>query len=99
MEDLADAFVITPGGIGTYDEYFEVLTNKQLDRHEKPIAVYNIEGFYDELDAMIGVAIDKRFIKENCRKLYKIFDDPEEMLDYVENTRPLGLKPRDLKDG
>ena len=99
MEDLADAFIITPGGIGTYDEFFEVLTNKQLGRHEKPIALYNIEGFYDELEAMMYTATNKRFIKANCRMLYMVFTDVEEMFGYIEHVRPLGLKLRDLKDG
>ena len=99
MEDLAEAFIITPGGIGTYDEFFEVLTNKQLGRHEKPIAIYNIEGFYDELEKMIRHAIGRKFVKENCLKLYESFVDPQKMLDYIEKNRPLGLKPRELKDG
>ena len=99
MEDLADAFLITPGGIGTYDEFFEVLTNKQLGLHEKPIAVYNIDGFYDELETMMYKAMNKRFIKANCRMLYMTFTDREEMLGYIEHILPLGLKLRDLKDG
>ena len=99
MEDLADAFLITPGGIGTYDEFFEVLTNKQLGRHEKPIALYNIEGFYDELETMMYHAMNKRFIKANCRMLYMSFTDPDEMFGYIEHIHPLGLKLRDLKDG
>ena len=99
MEDLADAFLITPGGIGTYDEFFEVLTNKQLGRHEKPIAIYNIDGFYDELESLIYHAITKRFIKANCRMLYMTFTDPEEMFGYIEHLRPIGLKLSDYKDG
>ena len=99
MEDLADAFLITPGGIGTFDEFFEVLTNKQLGRHEKPIALYNIEGFFNELEAAMYSATNKRFIKANCRMLYMIFTDPDEMTGYIEHIQLLGLRPSDLKDG
>ena len=47
MEDNADAFIVVPGGIGTYEEFFEVLTLKQLARHAKPIVLFNIDGFLD----------------------------------------------------
>ncbi len=99
MEDYADAYIIAPGGIGTYDEFFEVLTNKQLGRHEKPIAIYNLAGFYDELETMMYHAMSQRFIKANCRMLYMTFTDPDEMFGYLEHVRPLGLHLRDLKDG
>ena len=49
MEDNADAFMIVPGGIGTFEEFFEILTLKQLCRHNKPIAIYNLKGYYNEL--------------------------------------------------
>ena len=49
MEDNADAFIVVPGGIGTYEEFFEILTSKQLCRHNKPIGIYNIDGYYDEM--------------------------------------------------
>ena len=48
MEDNADAFIIVPGGIGTFEEFFEILTLKQLCRHTKPIAIYNVLNYYDE---------------------------------------------------
>ena len=57
MEELAEAFVITPGGIGTFEEFFEVLTLKQLGRHKKPIAIYNMNGYYDDLESILENAI------------------------------------------
>ena len=85
LEERADGFIITPGGIGTLDEFFEILTLKQLGRHNKPIAIYNINGFYDELEIMMDKSIEKEFITHDCKELYSIFDNIEEMLDYLEN--------------
>lgn len=85
MEDRADCFIMVPGGIGTFEEFFEILTLKQLGRHKKPIAVFNINGYYDTMDKMIEEAIDKRFMKDKCRALFKLFDDMEEIFDYLEN--------------
>ena len=53
MEDNSDAFIVVPGGIGTFEEFFEILTLKQLCRHNKPIAIYNINGYYDELNMVL----------------------------------------------
>ena len=85
MEDRADCFVMTPGGIGTFEEFFEILTLKQLARHKKAIAVLNINGYYDTMEKMMQEAIAGKFMKPECSKLYKIFTDIDEMLDYLEN--------------
>ena len=88
MEDSAEAFIMAPGGIGTLEEFFEILTLKQLGRHRKPIAVFNTDGYYDELLAFLENAINRRFVKENCRELYFVSADPDEVLDYLENYDP-----------
>ena len=85
LEENSNGFIITPGGIGTLDEFFEILTLKQLGRHNKPIAIYNIDGFFDELDAMMDKSIEKEFITHDCKELYSVFDNKEEMLEYLEN--------------
>lgn len=85
LAENANGFIVTPGGIGTLDEFFEILTLKQLGRHNKPIAIYNIDGFFDELDAMMDKSIEKEFITHDCKELYSIFDDIDKMLDYLEN--------------
>ena len=87
MEDRADAFVMMPGGIGTYEEFFEILTLKQLGRHNKPIAVYNINGYYNEMNDMIEQAIEQKFMKEKCRTLFKLFDNMEDIFEYLENYK------------
>ncbi|MEE1043804.1 MAG: TIGR00730 family Rossman fold protein [Clostridia bacterium] len=85
MEDRADCFIMTPGGIGTFEEFFEILTLKQLARHKKAIAVFNINGYYDSMEKMMQEAIDGKFMKPECSSLYKVFTDIDEMLDYLEN--------------
>lgn len=87
MEDRADAFIMTPGGVGTFEEFFEILTLKQLARHKKAIAVFNINGYYDCMEEMMNNAIRQNFIREKCKELYKFFDDADEMLDYLENYK------------
>lgn len=88
MEDMADAFIILPGGMGTYDEFFETLTLKQLGRHAKPIVVYNINGFYDSLNAMMKKGTEEKFMTEKCFGLYKSFDTPGQTAEYLENYIP-----------
>lgn len=99
MEDNADAFIVVPGGIGTFEEFFEILTLKQLCRHEKPIAVYNINGYYNELEAMMKAAIKKNFIKDNCSALYKVTEDLSELFNYIENDELNITSVKQLKDG
>ena len=98
MEDSSDCFIVTPGGIGTFEEFFEIVTLKQLRRHEKAIVIYNINGYYDEMNTMMENAIKDGFMKESCRSLYKYFDDGEEMLDYLENYIPVKAEPKAYKN-
>lgn len=99
MEDNADAFIMVPGGIGTYEEFFEILTSKQLCRHNKPIAVYNIDGFYNELDGAIRSAIKKNFIKERCLDLYKMTEDVDEIFNHLTAPVKEVKTVKELKDG
>lgn len=99
MEDNADAFIIVPGGIGTFEEFFEILTLKQLCRHTKPIAIYNINGYYDGLNAFMAQAIEKNFIKDNCFGLYYTTDDLDELFRYIEAPVSEIRTVKELKDG
>lgn len=85
MEEQADAFVIVPGGVGTFEELFEILTLKQLGRHSKPIAVYNVLGYYNSMEQMFDHAIEEGFIRPEFKMLYHIFDDVEKLADYIES--------------
>ena len=99
MEDMADAFIIVPGGMGTFEELFEVLTLKQLGRHTKPIVIYNIDNYYNGLEAFIGEAMEKNFIMKECKTLYGCFDSAEEVLSYIENDKQIKRDVHDLKLG
>ncbi len=100
MEELSDAFIVTPGGIGTFEELFQMMVLKQLDRHNKPIAIYNINGYYFGIEALMHTGAQEAFLREDTLKLYKTFDSEEleEMLDYVETDHTTDeLHVRDLK--
>ncbi len=98
MEDEADAFIIAPGGIGTLEEFYEVLTLKQLGRHSKAIAMFNINGYYDELEKFMGEMSQRKFMSSSCHGMYKYFTDADSMLDYLENYQPDTTPWHKLKD-
>lgn len=87
MEDLSDAFIITPGGVGTFDEFFEMLTLRSLGRHNKPMAILNTLGYYDNLIGMIDKGIEGGFIKPSIRELTFVSDSPDEVLKYIEQYK------------
>lgn len=86
MEDRADGFVMTPGGIGTFEEFFEIFTLKQLGRHTKPIAVYNLCGYYDALKALLDKAVSEDFLKRESLGLFRLCGTAGEILDYLEQS-------------
>ena len=97
MEERADAFIIAPGGIGTFEEFFEALTLKQLGRHNKPIALFNIDGYYDDMIALIDKAIGENFMKGVCRELLHAFTQADAMLDYIETCDTTHMLPEQTK--
>ncbi len=98
MEERADAFVIVPGGIGTFEEFFEVFTLKQLERHKKAIAILNVNGYYNAMIDMLEVAVKEKFLRAGCKLLYKVFDDVDETLDYIESYKAPKINVFEMKD-
>lgn len=98
MEEYADAFVVVPGGIGTYDEFFEILTLKQLGRHTKAIAVYNSYGYYDVMSAMLKNTVDCGFMREIKGILYDVFDNGNDLVNYLETYKPENFDVKKLKN-
>jgi len=80
MEDLADAYVCLPGGIGTFEEFFEVLTLKQLGRHSKSISLLNTRDYYDDFNSMLTTTAKRGFMSMACLELYKLCATPEEAI-------------------
>jgi uncharacterized protein (TIGR00730 family) len=80
MLQMADAFIVLPGGLGTFDEFFEVATEAQLGVHKKPIVVVNVEGYYDALDTMLRQMIDHGFAKPVVLELYHLADGADSAL-------------------
>ena len=99
MEDSADAFIITPGGIGTLEEFFEILTLKQLGRHQKPIIIFNINDYYSELLAVMKNAVNKGFINAKCTELYGCAEDAEQAVRLAEEMGGCGYSVSELKNG
>ncbi len=85
MEDMAGAFIALPGGIGTLEEFLEVLTLRQLGRHKKPIALLETQGYYKPLQAMMEHTVKAGFLEDACLEMYGVFQRVEECLDYLEN--------------
>ena len=98
LDEMSDAFIITPGGIGTLDEFFEIFTLKQLSRHKKAIVIYNIVGFYDGLISFLNQLIEKNFLRAESMNLVKVMDDPDEILYYIETFVPLDFKIDEVRN-
>jgi len=98
LEDTSDAFIIAPGGLGTFDEFFEILTLKQLNRHNKPIAIFNVNGYYDALLALLENTAAHKFMTNKSLELFDVFDDAQEMLTYIENYDEKPMSISELKD-
>ena len=99
LEENSDAFIVSPGGIGTFDEFFEILTLKQLCRHNKPIVIYNIEGYYDEINQAIEQAVKKGFIRLDCLDLFEVTDDLDKLFKYIEKPDIQFKTIKELKNG
>lgn len=85
MESKSDAFIVTPGGIGTFEEFFEILTLRSLDRHKKPIAIFNTNGYYDNLIEFLENGVKQNFLKSANLELFFVSENENEILDYLEN--------------
>ncbi len=84
MEERADAFIVTPGGIGTFEEFFEIYTLKQLGRHHKPLIIFNIDGYYDAMLAMLQHTVDAKLMRPETLSLLSIATTPEGVLALLE---------------
>ncbi|HEX2915128.1 MAG TPA: TIGR00730 family Rossman fold protein [Chloroflexia bacterium] len=88
MEERAEAYIALPGGYGTLEEIFEILTLKQLGYHQKAVVLLNINRYYDPLLALLGSATEQRFMKPSNLGLFHLATTPEEALEYIASYQP-----------
>jgi uncharacterized protein (TIGR00730 family) len=92
MADLADAFIALPGGFGTLEEFFEVLTWSQLGLHAKPCGILNVLEYYTPLLEMLDHAVEERFLKSQNRALVLARNTPSELLEALQEWRPVQVE-------
>ena len=85
MESLSDAFVVLPGGFGTLDEFFEILTWRQLGIHNKPIVVVNVNGYFDGLMEFVDRALEEDFLQHRSVELFNVVTTVDECLEMLEH--------------
>jgi uncharacterized protein (TIGR00730 family) len=88
MSDLSEGFIALPGGTGTLEEFFEVLTWAQLGEHEKPCGLLNVAGYYDPLLTVFDRMVEADFLSASNRALLLVEDDPEQLLQRFDHYEP-----------
>ena len=88
MADLADGFIAIPGGLGTLEEFFEVLTWAQLGIHAKPCGLLNVEGYFEKLLVFLDFAVAERFVKDMHRSMLIVEQRPAQLLERFESYVP-----------
>ena len=88
MSDLAEAFIALPGGAGTLEEFFEVLTWAQLGEHNKPCGLLNVAGYYDPLLTVFDRMVEAGFLSESNRALLLVENEPERLLQRFDHYEP-----------
>ena len=92
LEDKADGFIAMPGGLGTMDEFFEAFVLSQLRVFDKPVALYNVNGFYDDIIRFIDHAAKEGFIRKEHAEGLIVSDNPKELLEMMEHFQPTDVK-------
>lgn len=88
MEEISDAVITMPGGFGSMDELFEILTWGQLGLHQKPVGILNTNGFYDHLLKQMDVMVAEGFLKKQNRDLVVVDENIDNLLEKLENFKP-----------
>ena len=84
MKAMSDAFLVLPGGTGTYEEFFTVLVSGYLGRHEKKLVVYNVNGFFDTLLKMLQEGREKGFISQETMQRFHVFTEQEQLIRFFD---------------
>ena len=91
LEDMADAFIAMPGGVGTMDEFFEVMVLSQLRVFDKPVALFNVNGYYDDIVRFLERATKEGFIHSEHANNIIVSDDPKVLLEGIEKFKPVQI--------
>ena len=94
MAERADAFVALPGGIGTFEEFFEVWTWRQLGYHDKPVGLLNVAGYYDGMETFLRTGVEQQFMNSWQMELIRIGRDPATLLPELVQAAGLAPEPR-----
>lgn len=92
MAELSDAFIALPGGLGTLEEFFEMVTLSQLGMHKKPCGLLNVCGYFDNLIRFLHTAVSENFLREEHREMIFIHESPEELIRRFETYEPPKVK-------
>ena len=96
MSERAEGFMMLPGGLGTWEEFFEVLVGRVIAEHTKPIGIVNDHGYFDPLLAMIDHGVEHSFIKPAARDLLVVHEDPVVALEELCQVDPHAIRAEDL---
>jgi uncharacterized protein (TIGR00730 family) len=96
MVKLADGFIALPGGLGTFEEFFEILTWNQLGFEHKPCGLLNVEGFYDKLLAFLDHTVADGFMHPEYRAMVLVDNDPTSLLDKFSRYQPPAIDKADI---
>lgn len=85
--EKSQATIVLPGGIGTYEEFFELIVLKSLGQDNRPIVIYNINNYYDEMKEFLEHTVNENFMSQENLDLCVFLDDPDEVIDYIKNYK------------
>jgi uncharacterized protein (TIGR00730 family) len=88
LEQRGDAFIALPGGLGTFEEIFEIIVGRQLAFHNKPVVLLNVGGYWNPMLAMIDSAIEQKFIKPKARELFFVAENVPQTMQYLRSYIP-----------
>jgi len=91
MAEMADGFVILPGGLGTLDELFEIMTWRQLGLHDKPIVVVNIDGYWASLTSLLDDIVEENYARPEHRDLLRIVETVDDVLPAMAKMPPASV--------
>ena len=87
MDERSDAFIALPGGFGTLEELLEIITLKQLEYHNKPIVILNVNNYYDDILKQFDKIFNENFACDEYRKLYYVTDSVSEAIEYIDSYK------------